>query len=114
MRAGTLEAGKGKGKGMSRAFAIATGGGLGRRGTWGKGTGKGREREERHERRGDGDAVGRLSADDERMMKKITIVAQLDKVPKPTSAMQGFSMGSRNRSERGGSLSRRFGANRER
>jgi len=108
MRAGNFEASKSKGKGMSRAFALATGGGLGRRGTWGKGSGKGRDRDERPERRSDGDG-GRLSADDERMMKKITIVAQLDKVPKPTSAMQGFSMGGRNRSERGGSLSRRFG-----
>eukprot|EP00913_Durusdinium_trenchii_P002790 g2581.t1 len=49
------------------------------------------------------------SVQDKRMMKKITVVAQLDKVPKPHPAMQGL----RQRATGGdtGSLSSRFGAN---
>jgi len=108
MRLRGIDKGKGTGlEGMARGFAIATREG-GRKG-WGKAAGQGaREREQRRERRGGGaDRMGRISPDDERMMKKITIVAQLDKVPKPTPAMQGFNMG-RSRNERGGSLSRRF------
>merc|ERR1712039_373800 len=49
----------------------------------------------------------KLSQDDLNMMKKITIVAQLDKVPKPPSAMQGMSFG-KNKRESEGNLSRRF------
>lgn len=54
-------------------------------------------------------ASEQLSAEDKRMMKKITVVAQLDKVPKPHPAMQGL----RQRATGGdtGSLSSRFGAN---
>merc|ERR1712008_130219 len=54
-----------------------------------------------------------LSSEDRRMMKKITIVAQLDKVPKPPVAMQSALLGSRKRSispGASGSLSSRFGA----
>lgn len=69
------------------------------------------------------DGVEDLSAEDRKMMKKITIVAQLDKVPMPPAAMQGLSSPAGGRSvessrgfasERGGSLSSRFGANYER
>merc|ERR1711865_1322277 len=54
-----------------------------------------------------------LSAEDKVLMKKITIGAQLNKVPEPTPAMKGFAMGNRSSAsnERPGSLSRRFGAN---
>lgn len=104
--------GTGKGAmGGARALAIATGGNL--RG-WGKSQrakasgGKGQER-----RRGNPLSDSRMAPDEHAMMKKIVVVAQLDKVPKPTPAMQGFSMdrrgGSRGSSERAGSLSRRFG-----
>jgi len=66
----------------------------------------------RNSGKGAGNAVDSLSADDRRMMKKITIVAQLDKVPKPPPAMRGAAV-SEGRSSRGqgGSLSSRFGAN---
>jgi len=93
--------GKGSAKGGGRAFALATqgfkgGGGERSNQGWGRGAEAGNSR---------------LSRDDEKIMKKITIVAQLDKVPKPSPAMQGLTMGSRSgggRNERGGSLSRRF------
>lgn len=56
-----------------------------------------------------------LTAEDRQMMKKITIVAQLDKVPNPPAVMQGIHMGkSSKRASNGsdeGSLSSRFGAN---
>jgi len=54
-------------------------------------------------------ATEQLTAEDKRMMKKITIVAQLDKVPKPHPAMSG--MGSGRRRSGDGSLSSRFAAN---
>merc|ERR1712070_376484 len=61
--------------------------------------------------KGGGNAVDSLSADDRRMMKKITIVAQLDKVPKPPPAMRGSAAGEGRPSRgQGGSLSSRFGA----
>lgn len=58
-------------------------------------------------------ATDQLSAEDRRMMKKITIVAQLDKVPKPHPAMHNMSSkgGGRRSSGDGGSLSSRFAAN---
>jgi len=58
-------------------------------------------------------ATEQLSAEDRRMMKKITIVAQLDKVPKPHPAMHNISnkAGGRRSSGDGGSLSNRFAAN---
>jgi len=56
-----------------------------------------------------------LSAEDQRMMKKITIVTQLDKVPKPPLAMQRLTAGKgkMKASLNSGSLSlsNRFGAN---
>jgi len=57
-----------------------------------------------------------LTAEDRQMMKKITIVAQLDKVPKPPAAMQTMaSRGMKRSSSTGGNtLSSRFGANFER
>lgn len=56
--------------------------------------------------------LDRLTAEDKRLMKKITIVAQLDKVPRPPPAMQGMTLGNGRRSggESGG-LSSRFAAN---
>lgn len=66
----------------------------------------------RNSGKGSGNAVDSLSADDRRMMKKITIVAQLDKVPKPPPAMRGAAVGEgRSSRGQGGSLSSRFGAN---
>uniref|UniRef100_A0A7S4RJN7 Uncharacterized protein n=1 Tax=Alexandrium monilatum TaxID=311494 RepID=A0A7S4RJN7_9DINO len=62
---------------------------------------------------GGGMAEDMLSAEDRRMMKKITIVAQLDKVPKPPQAMQGLAMNKTGKRSSGdtGTLSSRFGAN---
>eukprot|EP00930_Biecheleria_cincta_P036537 TRINITY_DN25041_c0_g1_i1.p1 TRINITY_DN25041_c0_g1~~TRINITY_DN25041_c0_g1_i1.p1 ORF type:complete len:295 (-),score=58.62 TRINITY_DN25041_c0_g1_i1:27-911(-) len=56
-------------------------------------------------------ATDQLTAEDKRMMKKITIVAQLDKVPKPHPAMQGLASGKNSRRRSEGSLSSRFAAN---
>lgn len=56
-------------------------------------------------------ATDQLTAEDKRMMKKITIVAQLDKVPKPHPAMQGMTPGKNSRRRSEGSLSSRFAAN---
>jgi len=56
-------------------------------------------------------ATDQLTAEDKRMMKKITIVAQLDKVPKPHPAMQGMTPGKNARRRSEGSLSSRFAAN---
>ncbi|CAE8606783.1 unnamed protein product, partial [Polarella glacialis] len=58
-------------------------------------------------------AMDKLTSEDKRLMKKITIVAQLDKVPKPHPAMQGMSLGRSGggRGRDGGSLSSRFSAN---
>jgi len=56
-------------------------------------------------------ATDQLTAEDKRMMKKITIVAQLDKVPKPHPAMQGMAPGKNSRRRSEGSLSSRFAAN---
>eukprot|EP00747_Dinoflagellata_sp_TGD_P165335 gnl/TRDRNA2_/TRDRNA2_186466_c0_seq1.p1 gnl/TRDRNA2_/TRDRNA2_186466_c0~~gnl/TRDRNA2_/TRDRNA2_186466_c0_seq1.p1 ORF type:complete len:446 (-),score=72.24 gnl/TRDRNA2_/TRDRNA2_186466_c0_seq1:73-1311(-) len=56
-----------------------------------------------------------MSAEDLRLMKKITIVAQLDKVPNPLPVMRGMpaagGKGSLRRSSSTGSLNSRFGAN---
>lgn len=59
-------------------------------------------------------AMEQMSQEDLKMMKKITIVAQLDKVPKPLPAMQGMVVGKGKRngpSGDSGTLSRRFAAN---
>lgn len=89
---------KGSGRGAmggARALALATG-----------------DVSRRNNRNPRGEAT-KLSEDERRMMKKITIVAQLDRVPKPTPAMQGFVMrGASRGAERAGSLSRRFGGRR--
>lgn len=97
-------------KGMGRALAIAASSSA-------KGSSKGAwSPRQREDVRGRGDveyAEDRLSSEDKKMMKKITIVAQLDKVPKPSPAMQGLNLANSRSSsiERAGSLSRRFGAN---
>uniref|UniRef100_A0A7S1WB13 Uncharacterized protein n=1 Tax=Alexandrium catenella TaxID=2925 RepID=A0A7S1WB13_ALECA len=87
---------KGKGKGSMRGFSDDYDGGAGYR-------------------PGTVDADQTLSNEDRKMMKKITIVAQLDKVPKPPPAMQGLALnkgGKRSSSPRdSGALSSRFGAN---
>lgn len=55
-------------------------------------------------------ALDLLTAEERGMMKKITIVAQLDKVPKPVAAMRNFAS-RRQPGELPGSLGSRFGAN---
>lgn len=98
---------KGGAKGGARALVIATGGmKRGRTSEYRKGSSKGGS--ERRNRNWGGDGDTSLSAEDRKMMKKITIVAQLDKVPKPSPAMQGLNMSRGRRGERAGSLSRRF------
>jgi hypothetical protein len=60
------------------------------------------------------DLSGPLSMEDKQMMKKITVVAQLGKVPNPIPAMEanGANGANGNRKREGrGSLSSRFGAN---
>jgi len=108
---------KGSSKGSSKGKGYGGGGSWGqerddrdRRDSWSsfepaKGGGRGRGEDWR--------AADHLTAEDKRMMKKITIVAQLDKVPRPHPAMQGMVRSNGKRSGGGdtGALSSRFAAN---
>lgn len=111
-------------KGLASSYGYAKGkGGFGGGGSWQEwrhdlydswGNGKGAPSGRRNDTWTDDSrsALEQLSAEDRRMMKKITIVAQLDKVPKPHPAMLGMSNGRGRRSSGdSGSLSSRFAAN---
>ncbi|CAJ1360698.1 unnamed protein product [Effrenium voratum] len=114
---------KSKGGGKGQALAVFGGGksyGKSKGNSWsGAGNWGSSERQERRDSwdgySGGGSwgsempAAERLSAEDKRMMKKITIVAQLDKVPKPHPAMQHLR--GRRSSGETGALSSRFAAN---
>lgn len=57
-------------------------------------------------------SVSDLSAEDRKHMKKMTVVAQHDKVPNPGPAlMKGFASGQGRRKRGEGSLGSRVGAN---
>lgn len=128
---GKVSSWKGGGKalaisnGAGRSYSKGKGGkkgqGYGGGGSWGQERGDARDSWSSFESpRGGGKGRGddrraseELTAEDRRMMKKITIVAQLDKVPRPHPAMQGLVRGSGKRSGGGdtGSLGSRFAAN---
>lgn len=122
---------KGKGKGKAEPWAKGKGRGSGalsltdQPGSRGRGRGKDAEIDAWARARGSGKggsnlagtrrgtdaaSLDALSEEDRSMMKKITIVAQLDKVPEPLPFMSDWT-GSRPSGAIPGSLSSRFGAN---
>lgn len=82
---------------------------------WAKASSKGKRRDGDAEKEANNHrSEHELSLEDRQLMKKITIVAQLDRTPEPSPAMRSFAAGNRSRNftfERAGSLSSRIGAN---